>query len=373
MTGRSQTAKSTGILSFLKGSAVGGIKGILESSPVEASAGCRIDCGGTLDIKTLFYPLQYLSPCTFNIALDMKTRVRLLPYSSGRLKVSSRGIGSRVQPAGRPSFAGPLGLMFAVAAYFRVDGVHIEIVSASPPRSALGGSSTAAVALIGALSSALAAAGDPPMPRDHTVLLAHAIEEAVARVPCGLQDQLAAAYGGIHAWYWPRGPADPPFRGVEVLKKEDYQDLEASLLLAYCGVPHESHNINRKWVDQFVKGPVRPLWTEMVWCTKSFVESVKRKDWTAAVAPMNREVEIRRELTPDVFDEVGRDLVEKALGHGCGARFTGAGGGGCIWALGEKEKIRALRPDWIDTLSVRPDAALLDVKVDGDGLTVRPY
>jgi D-glycero-alpha-D-manno-heptose-7-phosphate kinase len=349
---------------------VPGLKKILESSPVEASAGCRIDCGGTLDIKTLFYPLQHLSPCTFNIALSLKTTVRLLPHTSGRIKVSSRGIGTEEQPADNASFSGSLGLIFAIAAYFQVDGVCIDIVSESPPRSALGGSSTAAVALIGALSKVLAKQDESTMTREEIVLLAHAIEEAVARVPCGLQDQLAAAFGGVHAWYWPQQPTDPRFRGVEVLTKEDYQDLEAALLLSYCGVPHVSHDINKKWVDQFVKGEVRPLWTEIVSCTKAFIEAVKVKDWHAAAGPMNREVEIRRDLTPDVLDEVGAALVEKAADHGCGARFTGAGGGGCIWAMGDKDKIAVLRPAWHDILSARKGAGLLQARVDPEGLAV---
>ena len=54
----------------------------------------------------------------------------------------------------RRRFEHPMGLMFAIAAYFRAGGIHIQIESASPPRSALGGSSAAAVALVAALAEA---------------------------------------------------------------------------------------------------------------------------------------------------------------------------------------------------------------------------
>jgi D-glycero-alpha-D-manno-heptose-7-phosphate kinase len=346
------------------------LQNILESRPVKASAACRIDCGGTLDIKTFYYPLHHLSPCTFNIALDMKTRVRLLPYSSGQIKVSSRGFRAEAHPADNAPFSGPLGLIFAIATYFRVDGVHIEIVSESPPRSALGGSSTAAVALIGALSQALAGEGIPLISTEQIVLLAHAIEEAVAGISCGLQDQLAAAYGGVHAWYWPGEPADPPFKRTEVLAKQDYATLETLLLLAYCGVPHESQDINGKWIDQFVRGKARHLWSEIVSCTNEFVQAMTAKDWAAAVRAMNKEVAIRRKMTPEVFDEMGVALVDKALAHGCGARFAGSGGGGCIWALGDAEDIGKLRLAWTDILSRREGARLLDVRVDPNGLEV---
>jgi len=349
------------------------LKKHLESSPVKASAACRIDCGGTLDIKTFYYPLRHLSPCTFNIALDMKTQVRLLPYSAGQIKVSSRGFRPEVYPADNAPFSGPLGLIFAIAAYFRVDGVHIEILSESPPRSALGGSSTAAVALIGAMSDALTGDDTPRMSTRQIVLLAHAIEEAVAGIPCGLQDQLAAAYGGVHAWYWPGAPSDPPFKKTEVLKKEDYATLETHILLAYCGVPHESQDINSKWIDHFVRGKARRFWPEIVSCTNEFVRAMTAKDWDAAVRAMNKEVEIRRKMTPEVFDEKGEALLKSALAHDCGARFTGSGGGGCIWALGREENIRMLSHEWADILSTKEGAKLLDARVDPNGLEVTRY
>ncbi|MGB5992281.1 MAG: hypothetical protein WBG61_08170, partial [Desulfobacterales bacterium] len=64
---------------------------VLLKSPVEASASCRIDMGGTLDLSTFYYPLRHLSPCTVNIAIDLRTRVKLLPYDTGQIKISSKG------------------------------------------------------------------------------------------------------------------------------------------------------------------------------------------------------------------------------------------------------------------------------------------
>jgi D-glycero-alpha-D-manno-heptose-7-phosphate kinase len=259
--------------------------------------------------------------------------------------------------------------MFAVAAYFRVEGLHIDIVSESPPRSALGGSSTAAVALIGALSMTL----EDRVYQEKTVLLAHAIEEGVAGVPCGLQDQLAAAYGGIHAWYWPSQPTDPPYKGREVLKRKDYGEFENRLLLAYCGVPHQSSHINSKWVEEFTAGKDRGLWWEIVNSTKAFVKALRVKDWASAVEAMHKEVAARRKMTPEVFDEMGDRLVISAMSHDCGARFTGAGGGGCVWALGEPEDIERLRSDWADQLSHKEGATLLPTGVDPKGLEVTSH
>jgi D-glycero-alpha-D-manno-heptose-7-phosphate kinase len=73
-------------------------------------------------------------------------------------------------------------------------------------------------------------------------------------------------------------------------------------------------------------------------------------------------------MTPDVVDDLGGDLIDEAIRQNCGARFTGAGGGGCLWAVGEPSDIDALRSDWLDLLEKREGARLLEARIDGEGL-----
>jgi D-glycero-alpha-D-manno-heptose-7-phosphate kinase len=75
-------------------------------------------------------------------------------------------------------------------------------------------------------------------------------------------------------------------------------------------------------------------------------------------------------MTPEVLDDVGARLVEAAFRCDCGSRFTGAGGGGCLWALGRMEDIQRLRPAWEEVLSERPEARLLPVGIDAEGLSI---
>ena len=110
------------------------LKPFLTNNNIWATAPCRIDMGGTLDIKTLYYPLAYLAPATVNIGLNLRTQVRLRPYDEGMVKISSRGFKSAEFPLGEAPFRHPLGLMFAVTSYFRAAGVHIEIQSTSVVR-----------------------------------------------------------------------------------------------------------------------------------------------------------------------------------------------------------------------------------------------
>ncbi|MFO7666908.1 MAG: galactokinase [Desulfobacterales bacterium] len=344
---------------------------MINAELITVSAPCRIDMGGTLDISTFYYPLMHLNPCTFNISIDLRTKVYLLPFEVGKIKVSSRGFRSAVFASHKAPFNHPLGLVFAISSFFNADGIHIVIESSSPPRSALGGSSAAAVALVAGLLKLFEKSGRKFFSRHKAVFLAHAIEQSVAGVPCGMQDQLAAAFGGVNAWFWKDGIKNPGFVKKSIFKKELLYDFRKNIILAYCGVPHESKNINGRWINQFVSGKYRQFWDEIVVCTGRFVEAVSNRKFNVAASFMNRETTIRRRMTPDVVDEIGRKLIMSARKNGCGARFTGAGGGGCIWAIGEAGDIARLKNKWESILSRRKGAALLEFGIDYNGVSVK--
>jgi len=345
------------------------IREILEKESIQASAPCRLDVGGTLDISSFYYPLAYLSPCTVNMAVSLRTMVRLHPHRAGYVKISSRGFDSAEYALDQMPFAHPMGLMFAIAAYYRLAGIHVWIDSASPPKSALGGSSVAAVAMIGAYQKLFGHLKNEVLPIDQIPLLAHAIEQSIAGVPCGLQDQLSAVFGGVHAWQWIGSRDNSVYDRKTLVPAKQHSLLDKSILLAYCGIPHVSKDINGRWVKGFLAGDARGQWREIVECTKKFASAIENLDYDTAVHWMNRETDIRRELTPDVLDDTGRRLVYAARETDCGARFCGAGGGGCLWAIGNPDNIRALRGKWSDILGDVPDGRLLDAAIDADGLT----
>jgi D-glycero-alpha-D-manno-heptose-7-phosphate kinase len=341
---------------------------ILEDAPVEASAPCRLDAGGTVDLPTFSLPLQSRQPSTVNIALNLRTHVFLKPFDAGMLKVSSRGFKSVVVSPEKAPFRHPLGLIFAVAAHFNARGVHIHIDSASPPQSALGGSSVAAVALIKAFFKLLSPDATADASRRRIALLAHAIEAGVAGVPCGLQDQLAAVFGGVNAWYWKAGDKKAPFRRVALAARKDFTPMERHLLLCYCGKPHASKDINGRWVEQFLAGKHRAVWTAILSNTHRLEAALAQKDYTACAQALSEETELRLKLTPDVLDVTGKRLFRAAKAQGCGARFTGAGGGGCVWAIGEADRIVALRERWAAILSRAKGARFLPATIDAKGV-----
>ena len=343
----------------------------LNGRRVEASAPCRLDMGGTLDLSTFYLALRSRGPCTFNLALDMRTQVTLKPGRAGLTEIQSRGFEPAIFPLSQAPFDHPLGLMFAIANYFNAQGVAITIASQSPPRSALGGSSSAAVALIAAFQAVLSNKVSHSDMVQSSIALAYALEASVAGVPCGLQDHLAAAHGGVHAWYWGTDlekPAD--YQGVKLIQPDDFSALESHILIAYCGQPHVSRDVNSRWVKQFVAGSHRRDWIEICSLTRKFIDAISGFNYKEAADCMNREVAIRRRMTPDVFDEIGEQLRTAARENRCGVRFTGAGGGGCVWALGELEDIDRVRGMWENIVRQRSDAKLLDARIDNQGVLV---
>ncbi len=75
-------------------------------------------------------------------------------------------------------------------------------------------------------------------------------------------------------------------------------------------------------------------------------------------------------MTVDVLDNIGKKLFERAVDFNCSARFTGAGGGGCIWAIGDAAHIQHLEPEWSEILEPVKNAEILDTKIDNKGINV---
>jgi D-glycero-alpha-D-manno-heptose-7-phosphate kinase len=339
----------------------------LEKNEIKSSVPCRVDFGGTLDISTFYLPLNRFSPSSFNIALDLRTYVTLSSYKSGWIKISSKGFESAEFKSNLAPYNHPMGLMFAIADYFNAQGVHIQIESTSPPRSAMGGSSSAAVAMAAAFFYANGLSVNP----GQTAWLGHYIESSVAGIPCGMQDQLAAAFGGVNQWFWRMENGTPSFTQKSLVKNDgDIEAFNDNILVAYCGIPHVSKDINNRWVTSFINGDVRKNFERIAIITEEFSSAVQDKKYSLAKDLMIEETTIRLKMTPDVLDNIGKKLFERAVDFNCGARFTGAGGGGCVWAIGRSDHIKELKPLWNKVLEPVKSANVLDTKIDNKGINI---
>ena len=346
------------------------IRKILENQTIGASAPCRIDSGGTWDIMALSLPLEKIRPVTVNIALNLRTRVILAPYDDGRVKIVSKGFPRGEQyPFENLPFNSRFGLFFAAVSHFGFHGLEVRIESDSPVKSALGGSSTALIALLKTLSKVGVLLGRNNLPRTNLLHLGYAIEEAVSSGKCGMQDQAAATFGGINRWIWCYGGGKKlPYQREALLDSKAWKTFSKCILVAYSGKSHVSIRTNRAWINDFLSGKTRPGWIKANEIVNSMADALNKKDWNQAANYIKAEMAIRREITPDALIPLTEVLIDQAEKIGCGARFAGAGAGGSVWALGEIERIRKLKKRWEQTLEPVKHGRILNCAVDPTGV-----
>ena len=345
------------------------IRDILKHHPVTASAPCRIDSGGTWDIKALALPLELIEPVTINIALSLRTWVTLSPFKVGWVRISSEGIskGEQYHQENLP-FNTPLGLYFAAVSHFGFHGLQVNIRSDSPVKSALGGSSTALIALIKALSKVAFMLGQKRLYGGKLLSLGYHMEDGISGGNCGMQDQAAAVYGGVNLWKWRYGKGDSLFKRERLLDIEGQKELSERILVAYSGESHVSARINRSWIHDFLSGKTRTGWLKANDIVHRLAGAIKHENWRKAASFLRDETAVRKEITPNALIPITEELIHQAETAGCGARFAGAGAGGSIWALGEIKKIRDLRKIWEKTLSPIKRAKILHCTVDPKGV-----
>jgi len=143
----------------------------------------------------------------------------------------------RHQPGEPLLWDGDLSLPRAVLQHFDVQhGVSMFLASEVPPGTGLGSSSAVTVALVKAISTAC---GERLMPAQLAELACQIEIEKLSK-PIGVQDQYAAAFGGVN-WmtFDSSGVQITPFE----MPPQAFDQLEANLLLMFTGAAHDSAEI----------------------------------------------------------------------------------------------------------------------------------
>ncbi len=343
------------------------VRNILEQANVTTSAPCRIDTGGTWDIKAMALPFESMGPVTVNIAIDLRTYVTLTPFDDGYIKVSSSGFkASEIFSAENIPLNTEYALFFAAVLWFGFHGIAIKIESSSPVRAALGGSSTALVALVKGLSEIDCRLSKKGMSPEEILYLSFQIEDAVSGGNCGMQDHAAATFGNANRWTWHYGRYGTLWDRKPLLDTEGLKELSEHILVVYSGKTHVSAETNRRWTEQFLSGLTRKDWIKANRTVAEFADAICKHDWDMAGSLMNKEMEIRRNITPEALIPATTILTDQAKEAGCGARFAGAGAGGCVWAIGNNIKI--LKKTWEKTIDSLKEARILDCNPDPSGV-----
>lgn len=289
---------------------------------INSSAPTRIcDNGGWTD--TWFARHGAVFNIAVNPAVQVQVRARAGSPPLERIKIFAPDCD------GGDNAAEAVGCRFVDAAmrYLRLPPeleVEVSICSRMPPGSSTGTSSALIVALVAAL--ARFRSSDVILAPAELAVLAHRIETEAMGQECGVQDQIAAAYGGINLIEispYPRFKVTP-VRPPNAIKWE----LERRLTLVCVGQGHCSSDIHHAVIRDLCASSeqkLRPLRESAARAAQAVADG----DLVAFGKAMIRNTDAQAELHPELVGKLHQRVIEIARQHGAlGWKVNGAGGAG---------------------------------------------
>jgi D-glycero-alpha-D-manno-heptose-7-phosphate kinase len=295
---------------------------------IRAVAPLRLSfAGGGTDVPP--YPSTHggaVLSATITRGATASVRVR----SDRRYHVESLDLMARAAFSGREdlAFNGHLDLVKAVLRDLAPGGgLDLVLSTDAPPGSGLGSSSALVVAMLAAVG---VAAGRSWYPAE-LASRAYQVERVDLKIEGGMQDQYAAAYGGLNFIEF-HGDDRVEVRPL-AMPSGTVEQLERSLLLAWSGQGRTDAGILRRQVDGVLGGSARSL--ASLGAMKALAEAMRDAllggDLATFAEGLHQGWTLKRRLasgiaTPwlDELYQVGRDA------GAAGGKVVGAGGGGFL-------------------------------------------
>ncbi|MCC5848570.1 MAG: GHMP kinase [Verrucomicrobia bacterium] len=208
--------------------------------------------------------------------------------------------------------------------------IHVNLFSSAPPGASMGTSAAVSVALIGALD----ALTEGRLSAHDTAVLAHSLETEKLGLECGVQDQLASAYGGVNLIHM----TDYPKTTVTPIRLPDelFWDFEQRLLLIYIGKPHNSSETHKKVIADLGRDPSEDARLQRLReLALEAQAALSAHDFPALGGVFNANTDVQRALHPDLVCPAFEEIMQIAADHeALGCKVNGAGGdGGSIAVL----------------------------------------
>ena len=186
----------------------------------------------------------------------------------------------------------------------------------------LGSSSTFTVGLIKAL--------DPYIKNKHLVKNACEIEIEKCGEPIGIQDQIAAAYGGLNAIYF--GPNSYDVINWNVAKHNNTRKkLNNRLMIFNTGIARKASSVLSEQVDKLKTGINVDLTKQMVSLTEQAVNFYSKDQLDDFGQLLDEAWKIKKNLSSNITNPHIDEMYETALKAGAlGGKILGAGGGGYL-------------------------------------------
>jgi D-glycero-alpha-D-manno-heptose-7-phosphate kinase len=248
-------------------------------------------------------------------------------------------------------------------------GLEVEVRWGMPPGSGVGTSASTVVALLGALDALTPGRLAPAA----LAQAAHRVETERLGLQSGVQDQVAAAHGGINLIEvgpypeWRVQPVDVP----EPVRTE----LEERLVHVYLGRPHASSALHEQVIAAFDEDDdgLRDL-EPLRRAARDGAAGLDAGDLTAYGQALVANTRAQAALRPELVSADAWRIAAVARAHGAtGWKVNGAGGdGGSVTLLGPPD--REARDRLVADLGTAGrDWCVVPLRLDARGLTVRVH
>ncbi|MHA1669277.1 MAG: GHMP family kinase ATP-binding protein [Promethearchaeota archaeon] len=311
------------------------------------------DIGGWTD--TWFYPRG----AVFNIAVDLFNYIRVCENNRNRVRISSENFEIDTEfDVKNIIYDGKLDLLKAVINRMDINkGIDVLVRSDVPPGCGTGTSASVAVALISALYNFKGEEKDP----SEIANFAHQIETDELKLESGVQDQYAAAYGGINFMEidYPSVKITP----VNITKSRIYE-YENQLILVYFG-SRSSNEMHEAVIKKFKQNDEKVIkaFDTIKNCALEMKKSSKltlKEIGEILTTNWQAQKQLHPLMTNPTIEKAEKIAKNKeALGFKC----NGAGGGGSATVLANPENVYSLKKEY-----TRNGYILLPCKLNFDGV-----
>jgi D-glycero-alpha-D-manno-heptose-7-phosphate kinase len=208
--------------------------------------------------------------------------------------------------------------------------ISLQVRSSAPPASGLGSSAALGVAAIGALARYC---GGHLLPHE-IARESQLLEVENLKLECGVQDQLASAYGGVNFMEveYPNARIFPIHLDPALIC-----ELEDRFVLVYTGKSHFSSGMHQKVIAE--AGEHRPDFDALAAAAVAGKEALLARDFGGFGAAMNANWDAQKRLHPDITTPEIEALHESSFQAGAlGFKANGAGGGGTVTILADRNR-----------------------------------
>lgn len=262
-------------------------------------------------------------------------------YANVTIKTSPRpGVMIRIQDFGEELYFKDIAkieynshhdLLKAALKTMNIEGGYEVAISADvPPGCGTGSSAAISVALLNALS-VLSGRFLSPHEIAH---FAHRLETDELGFECGIQDQYAAAFGGINFIEMPEYPM--AHVSPITLPRDLIAALESQLLVVYEGKGHLSSEVHRKVIENLgnPESTTAQSLNSLKETAKVAQRAMRTSDCNLLAEVMNLNNNLQKSLHPGITTERLEKIEAIGRSNGAqGAMINGAGGGGSICLL----------------------------------------